>query len=126
MFLIDLKSTKPIYEQIIDFMKEQSLKGNLKEGDKLPSVRQLASQLQVNPNTVSKAYIELERQKIIETIRGKGTFIKSITNIRKDEEKLGQIREQLKSICIELKYMGLEQEDVHHEVAVIYQTLSEK
>lgn len=72
MFIIDGRSAKPIYEQIVDQVKEQLLKGILKSGDQLPSVRQLAGMLTINPNTVSKAYQELERQKVIETIRGRG------------------------------------------------------
>ena len=56
-------------------LKENIFKGILKPGDKLPSVREMASIITTNPNTVSKAYSELEREKIIETIRGKGTYV---------------------------------------------------
>ncbi|MBU3805016.1 MAG: GntR family transcriptional regulator, partial [Candidatus Cellulosilyticum pullistercoris] len=72
MFPIDPRDTRPIYEQIIDNIKEQVIKGVLKPGDQLPSVRQLAAMLTVNANTVMKAYSELEREEVIETIRGKG------------------------------------------------------
>ena len=75
MFPIDPRDTRAIYEQIIDNIKEQVIKGVLKPGDQLPSVRQLASMLTVNANTVMKAYGELERQEVIETVRGKGAFI---------------------------------------------------
>lgn len=71
MFPIDARDSRPIYEQIIDQIKEQVMKGILKPGDQLPSVRQLASMLTVNANTVMKAYTELERQEVIETIRGR-------------------------------------------------------
>ena len=62
MFNIDLKSSLPIYEQVINSVKESLLKGYFKSGDALPSVRKLSTMLGVNPNTVAKAYTELERQ----------------------------------------------------------------
>lgn len=123
MFPIDIKSSKPLYEQIIDYIKEQTLKGNLKPQDKLPSVRQLASTLGINPNTVSKAYLELERQKIIETIRGKGTFICQTTKVHVDEEKLHMLKQQLKTLCISMSYMGIDKEQVKEEIEYIYEQL---
>ncbi|MGL4800573.1 MAG: GntR family transcriptional regulator [Cellulosilyticaceae bacterium] len=124
MFPIDIKSSKPLYEQIIDYIKEQALKGNLKPQDKLPSVRQLASTLGINPNTVSKAYAELERQKVIETIRGRGTFICEQTQTNVDEKRLEAIRKELKALCISLSYMGIEKEQVKKEIDAIYERLS--
>lgn len=123
MFFIDNKSTKPIYEQIIDTIKEQTLKGTLREGDQLPSVRQLASLLTVNPNTVSKAYQELEREKIIETIRGKGTFISHINKNTVNHEKLGRIKDELKKLCIELCYMGIQENQIIEEVKSILKSI---
>lgn len=77
---LDPRSNTPIWEQIVQNIKELVLKSMLAPSDKLPSVRELASLLVINPNTVSKAYQELERQGIIETLRGKGTFVsQSIT-----------------------------------------------
>ncbi len=64
MINIDSRSSKPIYEQIIDGIKENVIRGILKPGDKLPSVRELAVMITTNPNTVSKAYKELEREKL--------------------------------------------------------------
>lgn len=119
MFFIDNRSTKPIYEQIIDTVKEQILKGNLNEGDQLPSVRQLASLLTVNPNTVSKAYQELEHDRIIQTVRGKGTFISQINKKTVNHEKLDDIKIELKKLCIELYYMGMNQEQIISEVKVV-------
>lgn len=64
MINIDSRSSKPIYEQIIDGIKENVIRGILEPGDKLPSVRELAVMITTNPNTVSKAYKELEREKL--------------------------------------------------------------
>ncbi|HEY8448953.1 MAG TPA: GntR family transcriptional regulator, partial [Bacillota bacterium] len=75
MFELDARKNLPIYEQVIRRVKELYLLGVLRPGDRLPSVRELAAQIVANPNTVSKAYQELERQGVIETRPGKGTFI---------------------------------------------------
>lgn len=75
MFYI-LNNNKPIYEQVRERFNDLVLNSGLREGDKLPSVRELASILTVNPNTISKAYSQLERDGMIETLKGKGTFVK--------------------------------------------------
>ncbi len=72
MFNVDASSSTPIYQQIVDNVKESILKGLIEPGEKLPSVRELAKILTLNPNTIQKAYQELERQKVIVTLRGKG------------------------------------------------------
>ncbi len=124
MFNINITSDKPIYEQIIENVKELTLKNILKENDKLPSVRQMATILSVNPNTVSKAYQELERQKIIHTVRGKGTFISGQSeNI--DNERLRKALEDLKTICIELGHMGYDKEKIIKEIEEIYSSIEE-
>lgn len=123
MFIIDPRSTDPIYQQIIDQTKEQILKGILKKGDQLPPVRQLAGMLSINPNTVSRAYQDLERQKIIETIRGKGTFICTLPQKKVDEERMEELYKALKNICVELHYMGLEETEVVDQVDQIFKDL---
>ena len=76
MFLkVDHSSGVPIYRQIMEQIKYSIAKGSLKPGDRLPAIRQLSLELQVNPNTVVKAYSELEHGQVIETRRGTGTFV---------------------------------------------------
>lgn len=123
MFNIDPRDPRALYEQIIDHMKEQVLKGTLKPGDQVPSVRQLAGMLTVNANTVMKAYGELERQHIIETIRGRGTFIAQLPEKTINEGQLIAIRKELKSSCLAMHYMGLSKEEVLKEVSQIYEQL---
>lgn len=123
MFPIDPRDTRPIYEQIIDNIKEQVIKGILKPGDQLPSVRQLAAMLTVNANTVMKAYGELEREEVIETIRGKGAFIAMMPSKILNEKQLVELRRTLKSSCITMHYMGMSREDVLKEVSQIYEEL---
>ena len=66
---------QPIYIQIMDLIKKQMISQELRPGEKLPSVRDMSKQLEVNPNTVQRAYIELEREMLVYTKRGQGTFI---------------------------------------------------
>lgn len=72
---IDSADARPIFVQIMDEVRRGIVLGTLKEDDPLPSVRQLASELRVNPNTVQQAYRELEREKVVYVRRGRGTFI---------------------------------------------------
>lgn len=123
MFNINTTSDKPIYEQIIENIKELTLKNILKTEDKLPSVRDMASMLSVNPNTVSKAYQELERQKIIHTLRGRGTFISSNEDVPIDEERRVRALENLRNICIELGHLGFDKEKTIEEVRIIYRDI---
>lgn len=80
MFDLDLQSRTPIYEQLYKKTIELIIKGVLKENEQLPSVRSLAKELSVNPNTVSKAYQELERNKIIYSVSGRGSFVSKIVD----------------------------------------------
>jgi GntR family transcriptional regulator len=84
-------ATQPIYLQIIRRLCRQVVRGDLKAGEKLPSVRDMAAQAGVNPNTVQRVYTEMERLEIAETRRGLGTFI------TENESRLRQLREDLKS-----------------------------
>jgi GntR family transcriptional regulator len=78
MINIDLQSRVPIYEQIYKKISELIIKGVLHEGDQIPSVRSLAKQLGINPNTVAKAYLELERTNITYSLSGRGSFVGKI------------------------------------------------
>jgi len=111
MLKIDPRSSTPIYEQIEFGVKELILKGALKYGEKLPSVREMASILTINPNTISKAYGELERDGIIETLRGKGTFITDNYKGKVDEKKMEYISDELKKLILEANYSGINKED---------------
>jgi GntR family transcriptional regulator len=76
LFQIDFKSGKPVYLQLVDQVRYAAASGGLRPGEPLPSIRPLAEELRVNRNTIAKAYTELESQGIIETIAGKGCFLK--------------------------------------------------
>ena len=89
MFDIDLMSRTPIYEQLYRRVIELILKGVLNEQDKLPSVRSLATELGVNPNTVAKAYALLERDGIIHSLAGRGSFVAKPDTLLAQEHVLG-------------------------------------
>ena len=78
---MEFEDNVPIYLQIVVLIKKRIIHGLLKPGDKIPSVRELAEEVKVNPNTISRAYQELERDKITETKRGMGTFISGDENM---------------------------------------------
>lgn len=113
MIEIDPRSTMPIYEQIMQKLKELCIKGVLKPGDKLPSVREMASMIIANPNTVSKAYKELEREGVIETLRGRGTFVSETVKKTLDEGKMKMIKEALRQIMIDAFYAGISLEQMY-------------
>ena len=75
-FQLNFKSGKPVYLQLVDQVKAGAASGALRAGDPLPSIRPLAEELRVNRNTVAKAYAELESQGVIETLPGKGCFVR--------------------------------------------------
>lgn len=106
MFQLDLKSRKSIYEQVVDNIKELIITGMLKTEDKIPSVRELSKTLTVNPNTIQKAYRELEYQGYIYTVSGLGTFVASPAEIPADEKKIGEIRDRIRESIRELLYLG--------------------
>ena len=90
---IDPSSGTPIYRQLVDQVRQAVASGVLRAGDRLPSVRDLAVELAVNPNTIAKAYQELEREGVIETPRGKGSFIADRDHTVSESERVRQFAE---------------------------------
>ena len=118
MFKIDLKSSAPIYEQLAEQVKRSIVQGLLKPGDDLPSVRRLAADMGVNPNTVAKAYRELEYQKVIITIRGKGTVVNEIP---KDVDT--GAADKMRPYITELIYAGKSKQEILDIVSNIYDNI---
>ena len=102
MIILDYKDTRPIYEQIVEKFKLLILKGVIQKDEQMPSVRSLAVELSINPNTIQKAYAELERQGYIYTVKGRGNFISDNKNL------LDERKEELKKRMIFLYKEGLE------------------
>jgi len=122
MFQIDYRSEKPIYEQIIEQFKLNIVKGVFHEGDKVISVRKMASILDITPSTVSKAYAELERQGVIETIRAKGTYIAHFDEAKPDID-LDKVQKKIRSELIDLKHAGYALDEVQKMIAEIYESI---
>ena len=87
MIHLDYRDVRPIYAQIIDGFKEQISTGILQPGDKLPSVRELAGSLAINPNTIQRSYRQLEMEGWIVTVPGKGCFVCSNEQLAEEERK---------------------------------------
>lgn len=111
-FHIDPSSGIPIYVQLIEQVKKATASGLLTTGEQLPSVRELAVELTVNPNTVSKAYQELEREGIIETLRGRGTFVSQKGSQLGKEEKKKALQEKMQNFLVEAHHLKASQEEI--------------
>lgn len=105
MIFIDYKDTRPLYEQIVDKFKILILSGALKEESKLPSVRQLAIELSINPNTVQRAYAQLEREGFIYTVKGRGNFV--CENHTLLVEKRTELEKKCRSLLKEAEEIGI-------------------
>ena len=119
MFVVDVMSRVPVYEQIIKQVEGQVLTGILKEGDKLPSVRSLSVKLSINPNTIQKAYTELDRRQLIITVPGKGSFIseKAIEVVgANSREKMTE----LNKIIRELALAGVTKEEIINNIEEVF------
>ncbi|KMY42778.1 GntR family transcriptional regulator [Peribacillus loiseleuriae] len=106
MFELDMRSRQPIYEQLVDKLKELIISEVLKPDEQLPSVRTLAGQLTINPNTIQKAYRELETQGYIYSVKGKGSFVNPISLVE-NSDKLVSVIKELKKLLSEAMYLGL-------------------
>lgn len=111
MFELDLRSRLTLYEQLVEKFKKLIISEILKPNEQLPSVRTLSMELTMNPNTIQKAYKELEIQGYIYSIKGKGIFVTPSAKVV-DSEKLKKIKNELTKILSEAMYMGMTKEDV--------------
>jgi GntR family transcriptional regulator len=111
MLELDLRSRKPIYEQLVSKLKELILNGVLKADEQLPSVRTLATELTINPNTIQKAYRELENQGFIYSVKGKGSFVNA-SSVTVDTEKIAGVKKELEKLILEALYLGIPVEEL--------------
>lgn len=111
---IEFDNNLPIYLQIMNYIKRQIVTGRLKAGDKIPSVRELAAELQINPNTVQRTFQELEREAVVETRRGLGRYVTS------EESKIMTIKKEMAGELLD-RFIGGMQElgFTNQDIAVI-------
>lgn len=103
--------SRPIYRQIIVGYLKKIIRGDLKLGDKIPSQREYAELAQVNPNTVQRAYREMEQQEIVETVRGQGTFVK-ISDLHLEQSKTEMAREYVRQYLLEMRELGFNDQEI--------------
>ena len=110
MIHLDYRDARPIYSQIVDEFRLQIKEGILRHGEKMPSVRELAAELAINPNTIQRAYRELEMQGLIASVPGKGSFVcGGVTSDRTEQKDLWQA---LDNTVRQLKTMGVSTEQL--------------
>ena len=110
MIVLDLKDSRPLYEQIVERFQHLILCGVLPEDEKLPSVRNLAMELSINPNTIQKAYGELERNGFIYSVKGRGNFVAANNSLK--EVKKEEIKTQILALVKEGESIGLTKDEI--------------
>jgi GntR family transcriptional regulator len=115
MDFIDFLDSRPIYIQIAERYKTLILKGVLEPDEQLPSVRQMAIELSTNPNTVQRAYMELEKEGFIYTVKGRGNFVRDNKEVKNMKRK--ELVEKIKEVLREAEEVGIDPEDVLSEAA---------
>ena len=108
---LNFKSGKPVYLQVVDQVKAAAASGALRTGEPLPSIRPLAEQLRVNRNTVAKAYTELEGQGVIETIAGRGCFLKENHSPFRKDVRLKMVAEEIDAAVVQAHHLRVEDKE---------------
>ena len=109
MITIDYKDRRPIYEQIVSSIEDLAVRGVLEPDGQLPSVRQLAVELSINPNTIQRAYSQLEKTGVIYSVKGKGNFVAADPK-RLREEKMEQILQEMEKLLRQALALGVGRE----------------
>lgn len=106
-FQLNFKSGKPVYLQLVDQVKSAAASGAVQPGELLPSIRPLAEELRVNRNTVAKAYAELENQRVIETIAGKGCFVRASGSPFKKDIRLKLLAQEIDDAVVQAHHLQI-------------------
>lgn len=119
--IIQNSSDQPIYEQIVTQIKGLVIKGELVEGGELPSIRNLAKELQISVITTKRAYEELEREGFVETVPGKGTFVAAQNKELLKEKKMKIIEEKLGEVVEESRMLGLTEDELMEMLKILFE-----
>ena len=114
MIRLDYREARPIYEQVKDGLRHLVVTGALQAGDKLPSVRALASSLAINPNTIQRAYESLEHEGYLYTVMGKGSFAAPQEGV--DQARRNALLVQFDGAAAELLFLGMTPEDLYQRL----------
>ena len=126
MLQINFKSGKPVYLQVVDQIKSAAASGALQAGEPLPSIRPLAEELRVNRNTIAKAYTELESQGVIETLPGKGCFLKENNSPLKKDIRRKLLVEEIDQAIVAAHHLQVPRGEFVELVRERFDTLEEK
>lgn len=119
--IISNTSDEPIYLQIVNQLKEQIIKGEMKESAPLPSIRSLAKELKISVITTKRAYDELEKEGLIVTVAGKGSFVAPINTEMLREAKIRLVEERMTEAVTTAKFVGLSLEELEEMLKLIYE-----
>lgn len=108
---LNFRSGKPVYLQVVDQVKAAAASGAVQAGDGLPSIRPLAESLRVNRNTIAKAYAELESQGVIETIPGKGCFVRANHSPYKKEVRIELLTKAIDDAVVQAHHLQIGRDD---------------
>ena len=109
---IDNLSDRPVYQQVVDQVKRDVALGRICPGDKIPPVRQLAVEIVINPNTIAKAYRQLEQEGVITTRAGSGTFVAEIQNTLNDNTRKTLVCKQLELAVVDAVHTRVSEKDL--------------
>lgn len=118
MVILDYKDRRPIYEQVVEKLQELIICGGFEQNTQLPSVRSLATELSINPNTIQRAYAQLEREGYIYSVKGKGSFVAEQSVIRK--KKLLEADKKFRTAVLEACIAGMSCGELHSKVDEYY------
>ena len=109
MIHLDYKDSRPIYEQVADRLKELMILGVLEEDGQMPSVRSLATELSINPNTIQRAYSQLETEGYVYTVSGRGTFVCEVRE--QNRQRRAEVTARVQPLMEELRDLGMTREE---------------
>ena len=119
MLTLNYRDSRPIYEQIKDGLRRMIVTSAMAQDEKLPSVRAMATQLSINPNTIQRAYNELEQEGYIYSVAGKGSFVSGTADA--DAARRENLKEDLRKLLGELRYLGMIHEEAVKLIKEVYE-----
>ena len=120
MIQLDLSDHRPLYEQIKEKMKELIIAEILKPDDKIPSVREMAQQLTINPNTIQRAYRDLEAEGYIYSVRAKGSFVAPVSRVREETENT-ELTDEMENLVKRARFLGIKKETLIDLINGVYE-----
>ena len=124
MIQLDLSDHRPLYEQIKEKMKELIIAEILKPDDKIPSVREMAQQLTINPNTIQRAYRDLEAEGYIYSVRAKGSFVAPVSRVREETENT-ELTDEMENLVKRARFLGIKKETLIDLIDGVYEKKEE-